>query len=113
MARILYGTTWVQEDEPCIHLVETNRQSPGSRGFHRYQEITVYRGGKFYVYSEDLGLAKKYKGVPLLNIPGGVVEGRMVFIEETVGRLREIALQLRDEKYDVKAMLRQDDFILK
>jgi len=110
MANILYGTTWISEDEPCIGLFEMHLQAPNNSGFHRYQVIYVMRNGKPAEYREDMGLASKFKGVDQLRIPGGAKdEDTGVFhIEETVGRLREIAHYLRThppfDKRDYEAL---------
>jgi len=106
--KILYGTTYIEEDEPCILLVEMHLQSPDSRGFHRYQIIHVMRHGKPAEYREDMGLAKNFKGVDQLRIPGGVEEGGRYEVVETVGRLRDIANYLRTfpqfDKKDFEAL---------
>jgi len=109
--KLLYGTTWVDEDEPCLALYEMHLQSPGSRGFHRYQIIHVMRHGKPAEFREDMGLAKNFKGVDQLRIPGGVEEGGRYYVVETVGRLREIADYLRTfPQFDKKDFEALDEF---
>lgn len=98
MTRILYGTIWIWEDEPCLGLYELNLQSPGSRGFHRYQIIRVIRDDKEAEYREDLGLASNWVGTDQFRIPGGAYENGKFYIEETVGSLRDIANYLRSHK---------------
>jgi len=73
-----------------------NLQSPGSRGFHRYQIIYVMRGNKPAEYRRDMGLAKDFKA-DQLRILGGVKDDvtQRFYIEHTVGELREIADQRR------------------
>lgn len=98
MAKIWYGTHFVSGDEPCLGLYEISMQSPWSRGFHRYQIVLVMRNDKPTEYRMDMGLAKKYKGIDQLRIPGGArdgVTGRF-YIEHTVNELREIANQVRN-----------------
>lgn len=98
MARILYGTTWIQEEEPCLGLYEISLQSPGSRGFHRYQIIIVLRDDKEVEYREDLGLSKNWIGTDQFRIPGGAKVDGKFYIEESVGSLRSIANYLRSHK---------------
>jgi hypothetical protein len=95
--KILYGTTFITEDEPCLNLVEMNLQSPGSRGFHRYQIIQVIRDDHPVEYRRDMGAARKWRGVNQLRILGGATINGKIYIEETVGRLRLMADQLRDK----------------
>ncbi len=111
MAQLLYGTTWIGEDEPCMGLFEINLQSPGSRGFHRYQILKVIRNDEVVEYREDMGLAKKWKGKDQLRILGGVKENGKFYIEETVGRLRLMADQLRGNSGLDKRELAQVDRI--
>jgi len=108
---IIPSTSYVLYDEPCFRLAEVNLQSPGSRGWRRYQVVYVIRNDRLAEYRKDLGPAKKFNANQF-QIPGGGYEdnGRM-WIEETVGRLMEIADTLRSrpvEWYDVKV----DDLLL-
>ena len=90
------GTDYVLPDEPCLGLFELNLQSQGSKGFHRYQILLVVRGDRIAEYREDMGLAKKFKH-DQLRIIGGIKDPKTnrLHIDETVGRLREYACQLR------------------
>ena len=97
MAGILYGTTFIQEDEPCMGLFELSLQSPGSRGFHRYQILQVIRNDEIVEYREDMGLATKWSGKDQLRILGGAKVDGKLYVEETVGTLREVANQLRSK----------------
>ena len=113
MANILYGTTYIKEDEPCLSLTEQHLQSPGSRGFHRYQIIQVIRDDKVTEYREDMGSVRKFRGKNELRILGGAKDpdtGR-IYIEETVGRLRLMAEQLREKNGLDKKDLAQVDRI--
>ena len=97
---MLVGTNYVLKDEPCLGLYELNYQAPDNSGFHRYQIILVTRNDRPAEYRKDLGLAKKFKGVDQLRIPGGVIDkasGRM-HIVHTVGELIDIADNLRFQK---------------
>jgi hypothetical protein len=96
MSKLLYGTHYVSEDEPCLGLYEINMQSPGSKGIHRYQIIYVMRGGKPSEYRKDMGNAKKFKE-DQLRLPGGAYDETTdrYYIEHTVGQLREMANQWR------------------
>ncbi len=100
----------VTNDEPCLLLLEEDRQSPGNRGFHRYQILYVMRGDKPAEYSEDLGSSKKFRANGL-RIPGGAKdETTGVFhIEHTVGELRDMANWKRAHPRRVK-IVRSDLF---
>ncbi len=102
MATIPLGTSWVSPDEPCLGLFELDYQSPGNRGFHRYQIAQVIRDGQVAEYREDLGPSKKFKGVPQRRFPGGTIDPqtRRIFIVETVGRLKEAADTGRNFRMD-------------
>ena len=89
------GTDKVSPDEPCFQLSEVNLQSPGSRGFHRYQILLVVRGDQIAEYRLDLGLASRWKA-DQIRIPGGVKNGNRYHILHTVGELQEIAAKMRD-----------------
>lgn len=92
------GTDYVKKDEPCLALYELNLQSPGSRGFHRYQIIHVIRNDKPTEFRKDLGLAKK-TDIGQFRIPGGVIDEktRRIYIEHSVGELMDIADYLRSK----------------
>ena len=109
MGKILIGTTHVLADEPCLGLAELNKQSPDSRGFHRYQFISVIRNDKRVDYREDLGLASDYKADQFV-IPGGVENERGGVIVETVGRLKDIAEQVRNTKlWDKRELVKRNN----
>ena len=99
---MILGTTYVKSDEPCLGLYELNYQSPGSKGFRRYQIALVMRGDKGdqpAEYRKDLGTAKKFKGVDQFRIPGGVrLPSGRYDICHTVGELMDIARDLRAGK---------------
>ncbi len=108
MSQIGLGTDWVRFDEPCLGLFELNYQSPGSRGFRRYQISLVVRDDKIYEYRKDMGKAKKFKGVDQIRIPGGVRDKATgkIAIAHTVGQLMDIADQLRAKPlYDKKELV--------
>jgi len=89
----------VMDDEPAFRLSEMNLQSPGSRGWRRYQVIDVVRNDQLAEYREDLGPAWLY-AAHQFNWIGGVVDedtGK-IQIFETVGRLREYARRQREEE---------------
>jgi len=98
MAKIYIGTTFVTDDEPCLNLKEVNQRTPDSKGIHRYQVITVIRQDRPVEYRLDLGPAKKFKAHEF-NIPGGAVNETTgkIYVEETIGRLRDLADHLRSE----------------
>jgi len=107
MARILYGTQYVLLDEPCLGLYEMNLQSPGSRGFRRYQIVHVMRGDKPVEVRKDMGSAKSFKA-DQFRIPGGAMDGSGKFwIEHTVGELVDIADYLRtNPSFDKRELAR-------
>jgi len=97
MTTLIAGTHAVQMDEACFGLYEQNLQSPGSRGWRRYQVILVVRNDKVAEMRRDLGPAKAFTA-PQFRIPGGVRDettGRIEILH-TVGELHDIAEHLRD-----------------
>jgi len=101
--KIAIGTTYVFEDEPCLNLKEVNRKTPDEQSRHRYQIVTVIRNDKPVEFMLDLGAETDYVGVSQFNIPGGAVNESTgkIYVEETVGRLREIAEGLRERKPEI------------
>jgi len=90
-------------NEKALGLVELNEQSPKNRGFHRYQILYVVRDGQTAEWRKDLGLAKNFKGVNQLNIPG--------LLEHTCDELMALADELRGtSKIDVKDFLSLDRY---
>ena len=92
--KLLYGTSFVTEDEPCFNLSEVNLVAPDYSGWHRYQIIVVMRGGNLTEYRWDMGLSENFRA-DQLNVIGGVIDKGKIYIEETVGSLREHADQMR------------------
>ena len=68
--------------------------------WHRYQILFVVRVGDLAEYREDLGFAKDFTA-PKIIIPGGE-RGKdgTIYIEETVGRLKDIAESLRNQSVE-------------
>ena len=94
---LVLTTQVVSMYEPCMGLAEVEVQSPGSRGFHRYQVLAVVRGGRVSNFMRDLGLATKFDGIQQFRVPGGVMDdltGRFEIVH-TVGELYDIADYLR------------------
>ena len=101
MPNIIPITTTILGSEKAIALYEMHLQSPGNRGFHRYQIIDVVRDGKQARFQRDMGLAKKYKGVKYLRIPS--------LLEYTVDTLMGWAEELRNEtEIDLKELCQLD-----
>lgn len=103
---VVIGTDYVHDDEYCIELVETNRVAPnenGGTGWHRLQIIRLYRNGRLHEYTNDMGSTENFTAGPF-RIMGGVIDGKKVYQEETVGFLREQADDMRWNKqaFDVK-----------
>ena len=97
MGRVLYGTSWISEDELCLGLFEMNEQAPDYSGFRRYQIIFVMRNDKPAEFRIDLGPEKAFRR-DQFRIPGGVINDQTHKIEilHTVGELREIAEWIRE-----------------
>lgn len=90
-------------DEKAIALYEMHLQSPGSKGFHRYQIIHVPRGEAICEWRKDMGSADNYKGVSQLRIPSLMVH--------TVDELKAMANELRTSKFDIKGFLELNDYV--
>ena len=97
MPNITPATDKIFGDEKAIALYEMHLQSPGSRGFHRYQIIHVPRGDVVCEWRKDMGSAKNFKGISQLRIPS--------YMEHTVDELMAMANELRTMKFDVKDFL--------
>jgi hypothetical protein len=95
--KILPAVDKIFGDEKAIALYETIQQSPGNKGFRRYQIIHVPRGDVVCEWRKDMGDADNYKGVSLLNIPS--------YMEHTVDELMAMANELRAERLDIKGRL--------
>jgi hypothetical protein len=87
---------WISPDEPCFTLAEVNLQSPGSRGWRRYQVVYVVRNDRLAEHQIDLGPAKKFKA-DQFRIPGGVQDKKTGHVEivHTVGELQDMADYMR------------------
>jgi len=87
--------------EKAWSLKEVHEQSPTNSGFHRYQIITVIRGGVIAEFRKDMGLAKKFKKARQINIPS--------LMEHTVDELMDLADNLRYEQpkdeFDIREIL--------
>lgn len=93
---VLAATNAVSMDEPCLGLVEVNLQSPGSKGFRRYQIITVIRNDGKAECWRNLGKAARWK-IDQFRILGGVQADNGRFeIVHTVGELYDIATYMRE-----------------
>lgn len=99
MSVLVAGTNLVRMDEPCFGLFELVQQSPGSKGFRRYQILLVVRDDRVSEFRRDLGPASSFTA-PEFRIPGGVREGRKIYIEHTVGELADIADLQRNGYFD-------------
>jgi len=104
MSKIIPVTTTITGDEKAWGLYELNFQSPGSKGFHRYQIIQVPRDGVMCEWRKDLGRASKFKGVNQLRIPS--------FMVHSVDELMAIANASRHRsEIDVKDFLQLENYI--
>ena len=101
---IIPATQYVLKDEKAYWLSEVNRQSPNSKGFRRYQIITVVRNDHQAQYWEDLGASKKWKGIDQFTIPS--------LMEHTVAELQYMANQLRRDKspFDKKELAKVNKY---
>ena len=92
---IVLATTYVLGDEKALGLSEMHKQRK------RYQIIKVIRGDKPAVYTEDLGSAKKFRGIDQFYIPS--------YMEHTVNELKEMADQMRSEQlFDKRELVGMD-----
>jgi hypothetical protein len=99
----------VRNDEPCFMLAELHLQSPGYKGFHRYQLLTVVRDDRLVEFRRDLGPALKFQGVDQFRVPGGVhLPNGKLAVEHTVGELIEIANEMRSRAPMWKQLPRTD-----
>ena len=103
MTKILPVVDKIFGNEKAIALYEMHLQSPGNRGFHRYQIIHVPRGDVICEWRKDMGSAKRFRGIDQLRIPS--------LMEHTVDELKEIADQVRSIRFDVKDLLQLDSYI--
>ena len=94
-------------DEPAINLAEVDVLEPTGVGndtdWYRVQKILIFRDGEPTLYRERLGLSKKFKRDPF-RIMGGMIDGDTVFADETVGTLKEMANQMREEVVNFREM---------
>ena len=104
------ATPVISPDEPAFLLVEEYLQSPGSKGFHRYQIVTVVRNDELVEWRHDMGPARRFKNIDQFRIPGGVRDDRTrrIYIEHTVGELQEIANMLRSRPQMSRSLPRTD-----
>jgi hypothetical protein len=87
----------LSKDEPCYFLMEELRQARDSRGFRRYQVLTVVRDDELVKARIDMGPAGDIMAKPL-QILGGVknpVTGK-IEIFYTVAQMQEMAEQERN-----------------
>ena len=84
-------------NEKAVSLYEMHLQSPGNRGFHRYQIIHVIRGDVVCEWRKDMGKAENFNGISQLRIPS--------YMEHTVDELKAMANELRTHKFDIKGFL--------
>lgn len=91
--KIRYGTHFVSEDEPCLAIYETSKWSAEHGENRRYQTVHVIRDGHPAEFVRDMGSSKNFKAGPIWVV-GGVI-GDKIYIEETVGSLREHAEDMR------------------
>lgn len=87
MNNLVLVANTIKGDEKAWGLFEINEQSPGYKGFHRYQIIQVGRDGKIAEFRKDMGLVSKFKGVKQIRIPS--------LWEHTVDELMDLADELR------------------
>lgn len=100
------GTHFVINDEPCFGLSEINQMAPDNSAWHRYQLIEVVRDDRIATYRKDMGLAKDFTA-DQFTIPGGAIDKGKIYIEHTVGELKDIAFQLRERpSFDKKELAR-------
>lgn len=109
MANLEVPALFVRNDEPCFRLEEEILQAPGSRGWRRFQILTVVRNDRLAKARVDLGPRDLYN-TPPFRILGGVVDedtGR-IHILHTVGELRDIAEAQRHGRFAEPEFERSD-----
>ena len=100
---LVQATSYVNGNEKAYSLQEFHEQSPSSSGFHRYRVIMVNRDGKLAEFREDMGLAKKWRGIKQFNIPA-------LFLH-TVDELLDMGVDIRNNTYiDVKDWLGLENY---
>jgi len=84
--------------------------------WHRYEILIVVRDDELAEYRRDMGLRDNFEHKSRLDglrIMGGVKDGNKIYIEETVGRLRDMAFQLREspafDKQEIPALNKWQD----
>jgi len=103
MAELTIVANTVLGNEKAIALVETNQQTPGNHGFHRYQIIYVPRDGRMAEFRKDMGPSDNFTGFNAMNIPS--------LLEHTVDELMDLADELRGvTKIDVKDLCSLDNY---
>jgi hypothetical protein len=96
MAKLIFGTTYVGMDEPCFCLYETDQLTPNSKEKHRYQVMKLVRNDRLTEFRRDLGHSKNFKAEQFFLMGGWQddLTGKIA-IEETVGRMLEMAEYMR------------------
>lgn len=103
MPKIMPVAQTITGDEKSVGLTETNYKTPDQKAIHRYQCIYVIRDGLVAEFRRDLGDAKNFRGINLLNIPS--------LLEMTVDELMDLADELRGQSsIDVKDYLELDKY---
>ncbi len=96
MSQLALATDAVLPDEPCYGLYELNFPAPFTGKGHRFQIIQVMRGEGVVEHRRDLGEASRFARIPQFRIPGGLYDEHGKFdVVETVGRLQEVADEMR------------------
>lgn len=93
---LLPQTLFVERDEPCFELAETNRLSsaPGV-GYRRVQTVRVIRNDLLWEMRRDLGPTSAFSVAPFI-LPGAVpLGGGKWEVLETVERLQFLADDMR------------------
>ena len=100
MDEVRVATYFISKDEPAWSLTEVNRVSPhgdGSAGPRRFQIVAVMRGQAVAEYTVDLGRAENFKAEGFCIVGGWQhPDTGRIEIVETVGRLQDMAVQLRE-----------------
>jgi len=96
---MIQGTTYVLANEPALNLAEVDLVAPRDDGkgsdWYRFQIIIVWRNDCETEYRERLGLAKDFEANQF-RIMGGIKERGRVYIEHTVGELKDMANVVRE-----------------
>lgn len=105
MPGIIVGTNLVSLDEPCYMLIEVDEVSPITHQWHRFRIFKLVRNDEVVEFRQDMGPRVDTEGFVII---GGWTEHGKLYIEETVGRLLEMADDYRAKLHEGKQIEPRD-----